>query len=285
MVLATFHWFWVISGVYCHSVRGIVASAARRLTLGEEEKLGVKDKSLLISVRTYSHAVPEQTRGLRLSARRLPPLKIPVPPSGTMGILILFRVGDLGLEKNGWDVRWNRGCMYGDLTVIPANTQWWVTVGPPSATVGWASRGHAAHRGLISHVWSRGRHQPQKFNPDNLRLRVLERMRPHRIEDALRASCSHWGDPLETRRYCDVESTSLTLIQRRNNFVYPVGTGKPLPHISPLSCSSDSQFRFFEDKVSYQWYLPLIWGVDGWTLDASENVCGVDGNNNYYWKT
>ena len=78
------------------------------------------------------------------------------------------------------------------MTVIPANTQWWVTVGPPSATVGWASRGHAAHRGLISHVWSRGRHQPQKFNPDNLRLRVLERMRPHRIEDALRASCSHW---------------------------------------------------------------------------------------------
>ena len=29
--------------------------------------------------------------------------------------------------------------------------------------------------------------------------------------------------PLGTRRCCDVESTSLTLIQRRNNVVYPVG--------------------------------------------------------------
>ena len=29
--------------------------------------------------------------------------------------------------------------------------------------------------------------------------------------------------PLGTRRYCDVESTSLTLIQRRNNAVCPVG--------------------------------------------------------------
>ena len=30
--------------------------------------------------------------------------------------------------------------------------------------------------------------------------------------------------PLGTRRCCDVESTSLTLIQRRNNVVYTVGS-------------------------------------------------------------
>ena len=32
--------------------------------------------------------------------------------------------------------------------------------------------------------------------------------------------------PLGTRRCCDVESTSMTLIQRRNNVVCPVGGDK-----------------------------------------------------------
>ena len=33
-----------------------------------------------------------------------------------------------------------------------------------------------------------------------------------------------WCCPLDTRRFCDVKSTSMTLIERRNNLVYPVGS-------------------------------------------------------------
>ena len=35
--------------------------------------------------------------------------------------------------------------------------------------------------------------------------------------------------PLGTRRFCDVKSTSKTLIQRRNNIVCPVGCQKRIP--------------------------------------------------------
>ena len=47
--------------------------------------------------------------------------------------------------------------------------------------------------------------------------------------------------PPGTRRYCDVDTTSLTLVLRRNNVVCPVGTDSVITKIPTFECN----FRLF----------------------------------------
>ena len=68
--------------------------------------------------------------------------------------------------------------------------------------------------------------------------------------------------PLGTRRCCDVESTSLTLIKRRDNVVCPVGRATPGKYKTICKCWAvvkRPSNRPITNSAFDVWYLPSLW--------------------------